>query len=104
MDEISRREIGRIIGFITTVSLGSLGLTALESALNEYFGTRELLVPRTTTVAEGYVVPSKLEVSCLEADSKEPCKTVVTYEGKKFLLRYDGSHITGSPYEVKPVQ
>ena len=66
--------------------------------------TKQVIVPNPAKVEQGYVVPSKLEMSCLEADTNKPCKTIVKYDGKEFVFTYDGKTIKGLQYEIKPQQ
>ena len=89
---------GFVAGAVLASAIGSMPYFAELLA-----DVTKIYVPATQNVADGYVIPGKMRFSCLEKDPREPCKTIVEYNGRKFVMMYDGKRIVGTPYEIKPL-
>lgn len=70
----------------------------------EAFITRRNYIPKIEKVQSGYVVPSKLEIKLQDLDNNGERETLLKYDGKTYLLLYDGNQPRVVPYEVKPAE
>jgi len=81
--------LGLILGTISTIGVA-------------YYTTNSFHT--TEDVQPGYVATSKLEISLQEQDQDGLGKTILTYEGKDYLLKLDNNGMpTIQPY-VKPLK
>lgn len=92
-----RYEIGIIVG---------AGIVLGSGMIRNYTeGVKQLNVPNTAKVEQGFVIPNKLEkITCEDLDGNGLCKTIFKYDGKRFLLKYDGNKITGEQYTIEPLK
>ena len=90
--------------FFIGVGAGIFGALAGPPVVNFIRGNTELTIPTTKNVESGFVIPSKLEIKCQDLDGNGTPETILRYEGKNYLLKYDGNQPSIVPYEVKPAQ
>jgi hypothetical protein len=85
--------IGVLIGFLGA-SIGNL--------IGNY---EKNIIPKTSEVRAGYVIPNKLEIKVEDLDRSGEKETIMVYDGKQYLLRLDDKgRPTVQAYEVKPAQ
>lgn len=91
-----RYDVGIILG---------VGIVLGAGMVRNYIGDiHQLHVPNTTKVEQGFVIPNKLEkITCEDLNGNGICETIFKYDGKRFLLKYDGNKITGEQYKIEAV-
>ena len=83
---------GFAIGMMIGMTIGRVMMTMQEKQ-----------IPNIDKVTLGYVIPSKIErILCedLEHNGSTP-ETMIEYDGRRFLFKYDGKGLYAIPYEVK---
>lgn len=108
MDENENKAYASGLGTGTLVGVGiailaSLIVTGISKSV-DYFSRN--IIPDTSRVEQGYVIPSKLEIKVMDLDGKGRGQTVLRYDGKNYLLKLQGDlqKPTVLDYEIKPAQ
>lgn len=78
-----------------------MGVTIGLTIITPYLGGDKLIkVPRTNKVEHGFVIPNKLEIELEDLDGNGTPETILEYEGKRFLFKYDGDKPSIAPYRI----
>ena len=89
-------------GVVYWILVASIVGATMPKIIDYVKGITPIYVPTTTKVERNSVIPSNLEIKCKDINRNGLCETIVNYDGKQFVLRYDGNEIVGSQFEVKP--
>ena len=94
---INARRTSKVVAIV----LGGIG----GILTNEVFIIRSNYIPRTDKAANGYAIPSRLEIQLRDLDGDGMKETILNYDGKSYLLRLDanGKPVISS-YETRPSQ
>ncbi len=87
---------GYLIGAVLAVGGFTTGISITTFTDN--------IIPRAKQVQSGFAVPNKLEILLQDLDNNGEKETLLKYDGKTYLLLYDGNMPKIVPYEVKPAE
>jgi len=88
MDGLSKYFMGFGLGVALGVSLGI-------SSINK--------IPNNSVVQNGFIAPSRLEITCTDLDRNGELETVMNIEGKSYLLReVDGKPVLSDYFVEDP--